>query len=239
MNPVFSLPTWESYVESHPANSIYGIYEQRSNYFFGHAYNKIGLLTDLAGDCCLAITVLSVILQKYSPAYILPISFIASKTFKATAKFCFNKSNLVINQTNGTELITSNLDEYLILAAKNGDTKFLQHLICQGANPNYQDIDGSCPLHYAAQRGHDKTVELLLKLGARVNQLSRKNGTALLFACGYGDITYYKRNPKVVEFLLRNGANPRIVDSNLKSPLDYAKQEGCEEIVNLLRRYGA
>ena len=29
--------------------------------------------------------------------------------------------------------------------------------------------DGDCPLHFASQEGHDKTVEILLKAGATVD----------------------------------------------------------------------
>jgi hypothetical protein len=67
-------------------------------------------------------------------------------------------------------------------SAKRGDLKAVQFLINEmGANPH---ASCDCPyhktaLHYAAENGHQRVVEELIRLGASVNALDSRNYTAL------------------------------------------------------------
>jgi len=55
----------------------------------------------------------------------------------------------------------------LIWAAKLRNLADVKRLITDyGINPNIQDIDGSTPLHVAAQYSYPDVVELLLEYGA-------------------------------------------------------------------------
>lgn len=117
--------------------------------------------------------------------------------------------------------------------------KIIQLLLEHKADPNIPASNGSCPLHYAAQAGHEDMVELLLKNGAEVDKRGNGNATALAFACGYGDKSSHRPNEKVVQLLLNSGANPNIYASNESNPLHCAIRAHYKNIVELLLKNGA
>ena len=67
-----------------------------------------------------------------------------------------------------------------MLAAKNGDKNIVKLLLQHGADPNITDINGSSPLHWAAQASFGDIVELLLEQGAEVNEQARGHNLLLL-----------------------------------------------------------
>jgi ankyrin repeat protein len=75
-------------------------------------------------------------------------------------------------------------------------------LIEQGANVNYKNKYGSTPLIYAAASFNIETTKLLLSNGANVNQESEYGWTAL-------DYALYKSNDYVTNILLWRGAKYR------------------------------
>jgi ankyrin repeat protein len=125
----------------------------------------------------------------------------------------------------------------LILSVKNGDKGISELLLQHGTDPNIS-VNGSPPLHWAAQAGFADIVELLLKSGASVNEGSARNSTALAFACGYGDRNLHHPNAKVVELLLQYGADLNI-PANGSLPLHWAAQAGFADIVELLLKNDA
>ena len=104
---------------------------------------------------------------------------------------------LVVGQSIHREV---HLDEPLLMAAADGDTARVRHLIAQGANVNAADEDGGdTALMFAAANGRADTVAELLKAGADVHKKNRGGATALLQARLHG-------GRQVVELLLRAGA---------------------------------
>jgi ankyrin repeat protein len=86
-----------------------------------------------------------------------------------------------------------------------------------------------------------KLVALLLKYGACINRVDGFNRTALIHAI------HYKRSTDFIQFLLEQGASPAIGSINIltrngvqeMNALDLADHLNNQEVVKLLKRYGA
>jgi ankyrin repeat protein len=61
---------------------------------------------------------------------------------------------------------TTNWDDELLEAARNGDLIKVQKALENGANPNAKNPFGRTPLHEAVVKGRFEVVELLLARGA-------------------------------------------------------------------------
>jgi ankyrin repeat protein len=96
---------------------------------------------------------------------------------------------------------------------------------------NFTDFSGYIALYVAAANGDVEMVKLLIIKGARVNILS-KQSTPLHQAVG-------SKNLEVVMYLLKNGADVSIVDSNGSTALHWAANRGLFEISSLLVASGA
>ncbi len=94
------------------------------------------------------------------------------------------------------------------------------------------DARGKTVLMFAADKGHAKIVELLLKKGARVNTQGPKRLTALMMASKNG-------HKGCVALLLAHGANIHDKDMFGRSALMRAISHDQKEIVELLLRAGA
>ncbi|MTI11778.1 ankyrin repeat domain-containing protein, partial [Sansalvadorimonas verongulae] len=91
----------------------------------------------------------------------------------------------------------------MFLAAKVGRVEVVQSLIDADADIN-QTWKGATPLFVAAQNGHDKVVETIVKAqGVSVNQAKSTGSTPLFIACQQG-------YPDIVDMLLEAGADPTI-----------------------------
>lgn len=103
---------------------------------------------------------------------------------------------------------TRDLNEQLLLAARNGRTAKLQKLLLMGADVNaiatkdYDKflVEDMTPLMIAASRGHLKTMEILLNAGADVNFKVENSFSALTVA------GFYERK-ECEQLLLDSGAD--------------------------------
>jgi ankyrin repeat protein len=125
----------------------------------------------------------------------------------------------------------------LIRAIGLGQSEIVKLLIASGAdiNATITSSDNSTPLHWAAGGGvcapNLEIAKLLLMKGAEVDAKTKVGNTPLIWAAKSED----ERAVAVAELLLAHGA-----DLNCQGfdgiPLQYAKDEGTAEMVELLRR---
>ena len=118
----------------------------------------------------------------------------------------------------------------LYVACEFGHAEAAQLLLESGAPADAARDDGATPLYKACQDGgRTDIVLMLLSAGAQVDQMDNAGMTPLWVACHQG-------KPVLVRALLDAKADPmRKVQG--WGPLDLAKSEGREEIVQLLIEY--
>ena len=123
----------------------------------------------------------------------------------------------------------------LHIATIHGNLERIRHLV------ERQDVDvdlkkfsdGITPLIIASILGNDGAVDLLIKLDANVNQMSRNGITPLIAASTMGHLI-------VVGKLLKAGAEPDKSHPYAQtSSLHFASEMGNTQIISLLCQYGA
>ncbi|KAK7750054.1 hypothetical protein SLS62_008047 [Diatrype stigma] len=121
----------------------------------------------------------------------------------------------------------------LHIAAGCGQERVVQTLIEKGAKIELPDAEGRTPLHYASGHGNPAIVQKLLSHKARVSAIDNNQQTALhLAAKGRPkDGTDYE---EVIRILLEGEANPNEVDTENKTPIDYARSLGYHDRAKLL-----
>ncbi|KAF2308886.1 hypothetical protein GH714_022766 [Hevea brasiliensis] len=104
-------------------------------------------------------------------------------------------------------------------------------LLENGANPNAATGQKFTPLHYAAQRGCRRVLQLLISNGAEIDAQA-DSGTPLQEAASRG-------MTEAVKILLDNNANPNMTFRHLFSPLVKSIEAGSFECVKQLLKAGA
>ena len=115
--------------------------------------------------------------------------------------------------------------------------EFSEHSDCvkmlleNGAIPNLKATHLlQTALHFAAQKGCTKMVELLLEYDIDIDALDSEQNSALHQAVENGHV-------EVVELLLQKGANCNVRDIHLFTPLHVAAIDGNADIVEILLKY--
>ncbi len=113
----------------------------------------------------------------------------------------------------------------LHVAASEGKTELVVLLLDAGANPNPSDRWGGSPLDDATRCRYPEVAELLRQRGGRAGVGDQS--AALLEAVGLGNL-------ELVNSLLADGANPRAIDYDSRSPLHLAARDGHKDVVRAL-----
>ena len=117
----------------------------------------------------------------------------------------------------------------LMLASFNGHSGIVALLINNGAVLDLVDGFGRTALHYASTGPFLPTVEFLLKKGANPNLVdSEEHFTPLMFAAAEGHID-------VVRILIEYHADPSMVDIDGDTAETFARNNGHEEVADLLK----
>ncbi len=123
----------------------------------------------------------------------------------------------------------------LMQAAAHGHTEVVRLILEAGATADSEDKDGRTALIFACgKEGNLETVKLLLAARAKINKKPRDefiDWTALTSAS-------YNSHIEIVQFLLENGADHSIKDSQGKTALDYAVENNHAVIAEMLKEKG-
>lgn len=115
-------------------------------------------------------------------------------------------------------------------------TSVIKELLEQGADPNSRNNHGYSCLYLAIENKNAGAVSLLLEHGANIDSPSCTEGDAatyLVEACRFG-------SPKIVEALLKYGADPNIEDEFYEMPpIQMAISNHMSKSVKQLIEYGA
>ncbi len=103
----------------------------------------------------------------------------------------------------------------LLMAAYEGRTDSVIHLIMDSADVNTSSDEGITPLMYAAENGHEDIVKILLYNKANPNQVPFSGRTALISAA-------MQNHPEIVYDLLLYGADINATDEDGATALIYS-----------------
>jgi uncharacterized protein len=127
----------------------------------------------------------------------------------------------------------ANHDTALVYGIRDGKFTIAEYLLEAGADPNIADRRGFTPLHVAVTRDDIRIAGSLLDHGAQINARTQGDGrTPLMIAAAAGF-------EEMVELLLSRGADPSIVDSAGKPPLERAVECHRSGVVDILRKAGS
>lgn len=135
----------------------------------------------------------------------------------------------------GRDKTTTN-QSVLYLAIIRGKEELVQQLIAKGADPNIADSGSAFPLAEACVGPGVKPeiVKMLLDAGAKPNVQEKQGSTPLIYAAGNKNISSSKRQ-EIIKLLLEKGADKKIKENTGKTALDWAKQVGDKNAVELLK----
>lgn len=117
--------------------------------------------------------------------------------------------------------------EMLLTAAKNNSCIDVRYYIYAGAIVDAKNTENWAPLHYAAWKGYDEVVNILLENKANPNTVVNKGFTPLHYAAKYSHLN-------IVKALLTNGAIFNPISERNKTPLDLTKNPDIANILELL-----
>ena len=115
----------------------------------------------------------------------------------------------------------------LMLASFNGLLDIAKKLIDRGADVNKP---GWTPLHYAATKGHNALMDLLLEHHAYIDAASPNGSTPLMMASLYGTAA-------AVKLLLEAGADPLLKNEQGLTAIDFAYRDSRAESAEIIAAF--
>lgn len=113
-----------------------------------------------------------------------------------------------------------------------GSPEVVAELLSRGARIDDATRSGWTPLMYAADRGDEAIVRLLLAKGANANAVEEDGWPALMIAASGG-------RSSAVRALLEGGARTGVRNRDGKTALDIARAQDRGEVAQILRAHGA
>jgi len=140
-----------------------------------------------------------------------------------------NQAAAALLQARGLQVNARNAkgETALMMAALRGNLEAARALLARDADVNQE---GWAPLHYAASATGDNAaamVALLLEHHAYIDATSPNGTTPLMMAVRYGA-------PDAARLLVREGADPTVRNERGLSALDFARQAGRDDMVQLI-----
>lgn len=149
-----------------------------------------------------------------------------------------NNNNTNIKNINECENPSIQLYNKLLISAKKGDRELFLEILSkiykiEGNNTNIQfrDETGWTALHYAADEGNFKIIEILMKMNINPNLRTASKKTALHLSAekGYFDVS---------KMLIENGALLSLLDDEKNSPIHLTSLKGHYELLKFfLEKY--
>lgn len=136
----------------------------------------------------------------------------------------------ILRSLNSIDINILNDDkENLLHEAIAHNSKCATILLERGINIDQQTRDGATPLHYAADLQQFDLAKKIIEKGCQINLLDKHGNNPLWYA-----VFGAKGKYKLVDLLVKNGADPLSKNKAGRSPLDFAKQIKDEELIKIL-----
>lgn len=127
---------------------------------------------------------------------------------------------------------------WLHSAANTGNFELIEYLMEKGCDINAHNSNGATPLYNAASSGNLRVVELMVDKGAIVNSKD-----CLAEGCNKVDGSPLHnsvwRNPELVKYLIKQGANVNALNADKQTPLHIASFGRCIDCAKALVEGGA
>ncbi len=120
----------------------------------------------------------------------------------------------------------------LIAAALTGQMPVVKYLLAKKADIDHEGLWNETALHGAAQNNHPEMCKFLIQKGANVNAISEELETPLHNAARYCPDD--ESCVATVKVLMDNGADKYAEDDDGNTAMDYAKENGDDEIMKYL-----
>uniref|UniRef100_W5NHI8 Protein phosphatase 1 regulatory subunit n=1 Tax=Lepisosteus oculatus TaxID=7918 RepID=W5NHI8_LEPOC len=118
-----------------------------------------------------------------------------------------------------------------LAACSSGDTEEVLKLLDRGADINYANVDGLTALHQVCYRSNISAIVLLIDAQASL-EINKRKG----WPCFSDSSVSYT---DILKYLISQGANVGVVNSEGETPLDIAEEEAMEELLqNEVNRQG-
>ena len=114
-----------------------------------------------------------------------------------------------------------------ILAAVS--VEVFDYLVSKGADPWSRWPEGDLMIYNVAMQGSSDLLQKLIDLKMEINSFNHKGFTPLMIAANFNRLDH-------VKILINAGADPTLKDQNGKTALDYAKEQGYQEVVDYLEK---